>query len=149
MRFIGIDPGANGGIAWVRGNESEAVAIQHLTERLAWEYIAAMEDGETIARIEKVSAMPGNGVTGMFRFGQSYGFLRGCLVASGIPFDEVTPQRWQKEFGLIVKGKISQTEKKNRNKAKAQQLFPQMASLTITHAKADALLIAEYARRTH
>lgn len=90
------------------------------------------------ALLEKVHAMPGQGVTSMFTFGKGYGFLRGCLSSGGIPFDDVTPQAWQKALGCLTKGD------KNVSKAKAQQLFPH---LKITHATADALLIGEYLRR--
>lgn len=73
-----------------------------------------------------------------FRFGQSYGFLRGVLVACRVPFDQVTPAKWQRNLGCLSKGD------KNVTKAKAQELWPE---LRITHAIADALLIAEYGRR--
>jgi hypothetical protein len=62
------------------------------------------------------------------------------LTGEEFPFEEVSPQKWQKAMGCMTKGD------KNVSKAKAQQLFPQ---LKITHAIADALLIAEYARRTY
>jgi len=92
-----------------------------------------------------VNAMPGQGVTSMFSFGRSYGFLRGCLVALGIPFDDVTPGKWQKALGLTRANKDeSITSKKNRHKQRAQQLFPH---LKITHAIADATLLCEFGRR--
>jgi hypothetical protein len=77
------------------------------------------------------------GVTSAFTFGQSYGFLRGILAASKIPFIEVSPQKWQREMGCMTKGN------KNVTKQAAQQRWPK---LKITHANADSLLIAEYAR---
>jgi hypothetical protein len=67
-----------------------------------------------------------------------------ALIASGVPFEAVTPGKWQKEFGLLAKKGETKTAKKNRHKARAQELFP---DLKITHATADALLIAEYGRR--
>ena len=73
-----------------------------------------------------------------FTFGQSYGFLRGMLIASEVPFDEVLPVKWMTKLSCRTKGN------KNITKAKAQQLFPE---LKITHAIADALLIAEYCRQ--
>ena len=80
----------------------------------------------------------------MFKFGQSYGALEALIVASGIPLERVTPVVWQRAFGLLRKKGETQVEKKNRHKARAQELFP---SIGITHAIADALLLAEYARR--
>ena len=79
------------------------------------------------------------GATGTFTFAQGYGFIRGVLITIGIPFEDVTPQAWQKTLGCLTRGD------KNVSKAKAQQLFPQLPR--ITHAIADALLIAEYGRR--
>ena len=152
MIYIGIDPGKNGGIAWMHGKHIEIAADNRAvkmpqTEQDLWQAIAKLEDTGCRAIIEKVSARPDQGVSSMFRFGQSYGSLRMALIAAGIPFDEVTPQKWQKELGLIRTNKNeSNTDKKNRHKAKAQQLFPEMK---VTHAIADALLIAEYCRRVH
>lgn len=145
MIFIGIDPGASGGIAciWESGN-AEAWKMPE-TERDAFECVEQFGHWPSFAIIEQVSAMPGNGVSGMFRFGQSYGFLRGLLVSTSIPFDQVRPVVWQKKLGIPPRGKKSQVEHKNILKSRAQQLFP---NVKITHATADALLLAEYARRT-
>ena len=114
------------------------------TERDAWDIMnfrSRPSEDHVKAYIEKVHSMPKQGVASSFKFGRSYGFLRGILVASQIPFEAVTPQVWQRGFSL-PKGKG--TAKKNAHKARAQELFP---SLRITHAIADALLIAEYGRR--
>lgn len=145
MIFLGIDPGASGGIAIIGGSYADAVPVPD-TERDLWEKIRAVSvvrdatgsGGRFFAIIERVHSMPKQGVASSFKFGQSYGFLRGLLVASGIPFEEVAPQKWQKELGCLSRGD------KNVTKARAQQLFP---GLKITHATADALLLAEYARR--
>jgi crossover junction endodeoxyribonuclease RuvC len=152
--FIGIDPGNSGSIAviddstgtvdFMKCKETESDLFRFLSDEIC--DCPATLNMFGFALIERVSSMPGQGVSSTFKFGQSYGFLRGILIASGIPFEEVTPQKWQKVFGLIRKSKAeSNTDKKNRHKAKAQQLFP---SVKITHANADALLIAEYCRRT-
>jgi len=82
--------------------------------------------------------MPGQGVASSFKFGQGYGSLEMALTAAGIPFERVTPQKWQKALGCLTKGQ------KNVSKRKAQELFPTMK---VTHATADALLIAEWGRR--
>ncbi len=113
------------------------------TERDIWETILSLKnwrDRPAKAIIERVHAMPGQGVTSMFTFGQGYGSLRMALIASGIPFEEVTPQRWQKEMACLTQGD------KNVSKAKAQQLFP---TVKVTHAISDALLIAEWNRRSN
>jgi crossover junction endodeoxyribonuclease RuvC len=82
--------------------------------------------------------MPKQGVTSAFTFGKGYGALLMALTAAGIPFETVTPQRWQKALGCLSKGD------KNVTKRKAQQLWPH---ITWTHNTADAALIAEYGRR--
>ncbi len=74
----------------------------------------------------------------MFKFGASYGFLKGLLVGMQIEFEEVTPQKWQKAMGCMTKGD------KNVSKSAAQRLFPREK---VVHATADAMLIAEFCRR--
>ena len=78
------------------------------------------------------------GVKSAFTFGQGLGRLEMALTAAGIPFERDRPQAWQKEMKCMSGGD------KNITKRRAQELFP---SLKITHANADALLIAEYGRR--
>lgn len=95
--------------------------------------------------LEKVHAMPGQGVTSTFKFGQSYGALRMAVIAAGLPLEEVTPRKWQPAIGVSSKKCETKTAHKNRLKARAQELFP---GLTITHATADALLLAVYGLRT-
>lgn len=79
------------------------------------------------------------GSVGTFTFGQNYGFLRGCLRTVGIEFEEVRAQDWQMVLGCRTRGD------KNISKAKAQQIFP---TVKCTHAISDALLLAEFGRRT-
>jgi len=142
MTILGIDPGASGGIAIV-GVVTEAVKMPD-TERDLIELVREYARQADRAVIERVSAMPGNGVAGMFKFGMSYGALRMALIAVGIPFEAVTPAKWQSGLGVPKRGGKTKTQHKNVLKAKAQELFP---ALKITHATADALLIAEWGRR--
>lgn len=153
--IIGIDPGKSGGIVSM-SSDGTTVCIYEKMPATESDIVSLMEDanaggsGFSFAYIEKVQAMRGKdgrkqGVTSAFNFGHNYGFLRGCLHTAAIPFEEVLPAKWQKAFGLIRTSKTETiTQKKNRHKAKAQQLFP---NIKITHAIADALLIAEYGRR--
>lgn len=146
MTIIGIDPGKAGGIAWIRDGD---VAVEKMPETLKdlwdlFEHITAetapiYRHKETYAVIEKVSSSPQQGVVSAFTFGNGYGHLEMALTASNVPFRRITPQVWQKEMKCLTGGN------KNVSKARAQELFP---SLKITHATADALLIAEYARIT-
>jgi hypothetical protein len=160
--YLGIDPGASGGLTAIRRPVGPPIT-QSMPATLAdaWEWInnfsgVKFPDG-VFAVIEQVQGYMGgpDGQKGggssngraMFTFGQSYGSLLMALTAAGIPFETVTPQRWQR--ALLIpprKKKTGETRAafKNRLKAKAQALFPQ---LRVTLATADSLLIAEYCRR--
>lgn len=157
MIIIGADPGTSGALAFLRTvSLSNAVGIGTVrlsaSERDLCDWLSSiLIDGDSQetahAYLERVSASPGAGVSGMFRFGQSYGALRMLLTAHHVPFDLVQPLKWQQAMGCARPAgqpKESQTAHKNRTKARAQQLFPE---LRITHAIADAILIAEYGRR--
>jgi Holliday junction resolvasome RuvABC endonuclease subunit len=87
------------------------------------------------AYLEQVHSSPQMGVVSSFTFGNGFGHLEMALTAAGIPFERVRPQVWQKAMGCMTKGD------KNVSKRKAQELFP---SMKVTHATADALLIASY-----
>jgi len=91
-----------------------------------------------VATIEKVHAMPKQGVTSSFTFGKNFGFLIGLLTAIQVPFKFVTPQQWQKGMQCLTKGD------KNISKAAAQRLW---SKVKVTHSIADSMLIAEYGRK--
>lgn len=139
MIYIGIDPGVNGGIAWL-GNGLTPIAIKMPeTETDILDTLREIKrEGECIAVLERVHAMPKMGVASMFEFGRGFGALKMALIACEIPFDLVTPQTWQKAMSCLTGGD------KNVSKRRAQELFP---SLKITHAIADSLCIAAYASR--
>jgi crossover junction endodeoxyribonuclease RuvC len=140
--YLGVDPGASGALALVDEHGGH-VATCRLSETLA-DVAAWLEHrrglhGIAFATLERVGAFPGQGVSSMFKFGQSAGFLEGLLVALRIPYALVGPSVWQTKMNCRTGGD------KNVSKAAAQRLWPHVA---ITHATADALLIAEYTRRT-
>lgn len=141
--FIGIDPGKSGGIAFAFDGNYDAIKMPATLADVFSELVNATCDATAL--IEKVGPMPKQGVKSMFSFGENYGALQMVLTALGCPWDLVTPAKWQKEFGLYGK-KLEGTAKKNAHKAVAQRLFP---TVKVTHATADALLIAEYCRRKH
>ena len=116
MLIIGIDPGINGAICLFKDgkivdvfempkmavgkkNKSQVNGSQIFNEIKK----AIVEEDKTkiIAVIEQVSAMPGQGVTSMFNFGQSFGVLKGIFSAMQIPMDFVSPVKWKKFFNLI------------------------------------------------
>lgn len=147
--IIGIDPGLSGGIAFIWKDCNRDTYKMPATESDLYDLLntASGFEGPVMAYVEKVNAGPKMGSSASFKFGQNVGAIRMACIAACIPLEYVSPQKWQKEFGLIVKGRglgQGDTDKKNRNKARAQELFPE---LKITHAIADALLIAEYGRR--
>lgn len=141
--YIGIDPGKLGGIAVVVSNKDPWACKMPDTERDIYDTIYSLREWcglPSVACIEWVHSMPSQSAQSGFTFGMGYGGLRMALIAAGIPFAEVTPRKWQGALSCLTGGD------KNISKAKAQQLFP---SLKITHAIADALLIAEWGRRQH
>lgn len=141
MLYIGVDPGQSGAIAVVDQVGDVQFIKSSETERDLYDFVCQYTPWtkSCFAYIERVHSMPKQGVASSFKFGQSYGFLRGLLISSGIGFEEVSPVKWQTAMGCRSGGD------KNVTKSRAQQLFP---NVKITHANADALLIAEYARRT-
>lgn len=140
--YLGIDPGASGAIvaleiggevvSLIKNSETPADVAAWLREQVS--------DKRAYAFIEKVHAMPQQGVSSTFKFGTSYGFLVGLLVANQVQYHEVTPQVWQREMHCLSKGD------KNRTKQAAQARFPLQK---VTHAIADALLIADLCRHVH
>lgn len=152
--YIGIDPGASGGLAVIRKTEGKyaATAIKMPdTPRDIWDWIRQGSSTNTFAVIEKVGGfVKGNPVPGsaMFNFGKGAGWLEMALIGAWIPYEEAMPQKWQKALGIPPKKKDeTKTAWKNRLKKKAQQLFPTLEAGSITLATADALLIATYCQR--
>lgn len=156
MIYIGIDPGKNGGIAVINDKFPKPVNI------MVYKYsdddlidvidvctrgsaIAVHRDEEIKCVLEKVNAMPGQGVVSMFNFGQNFGFIQGVLKAYEIPFELVPPQKWKKEFSV--------TSDKNTSIEVCKRLFPNVNLKATPRCKkdhdgmAEALLMAEYARR--
>jgi crossover junction endodeoxyribonuclease RuvC len=143
MIFIGIDPGKSGALVALRddGSISSFIKGDETEHDIAfWLRASAAGGNGVVATLERVGAMPGQGVSSTFKFGQSFGFLKGILTALAIPYCEVGPVKWQNAMSCRTGGD------KNVSKSAAQRLWPDKK---ITHAIADALLIAEYGRRTH
>jgi len=143
---LGIDPGESGGmVGLLKENDGLIVDriftfykgqsdldIAEAIEDMAWRIDSCV--------IEKLHAYPVRGSIGNFKLGRHYGMLRAFLTAFGVDYKEATPQKWQRAMGCLTGGN------KNVTKKKAQELFP---DVKVTHAIADALLLAEYARRIH
>lgn len=147
MIYIGIDPGEKGGISAIDENGNvvccEIMSRDGLIRNC--KNIINISNGSVIACVEKVNAMPGQGVTSMFSFGKSAGFIEGVLETLGIGYQLVTPQKWKKEFSLIKTGK-------NMSIKVCQKLYPNQNLIPERHRKesdgmAESLLMATYAKR--
>ncbi len=132
---LGIDPGLSGGAALLASGVLIKV-FKTPENELDWihEIRECKTFGSVTAVIEDVHAMPFNGSIANHKLGRSYGFWRSALFCLGLPFTAVSPQRWKRHFGLIGKPK-------NADKDLAKSLFP---DYKITHAVADAILLAQY-----
>lgn len=142
MTYIGIDPGKKGAMAIIRG-PGDYTLVPFDNEAYNRELLRV---DNALCALERVGAMPGQGVTSMFSFGENYGFIQGLLTANAIPYELVTPQRWKKAFEV--------TGDKNTSIAVAKRLFPGVSLRRTVQSRkdddgmAEALLLAEYARRT-
>jgi hypothetical protein len=144
--YIGIDPGVSGGIAVIDDDRDVKLQkLEGLTERDIWRYLAYHEGAKCV--IERLANMaapqngrPGRGSKANWSLSGSYHQLRMALIAAGIAFHAETPAKWQLAMCCRTKGD------KNLTKAKAQQLYP---GERITHATADALLLATYCKQHH
>jgi len=141
--MIGIDPGKSGGMVKLDDGTGQVIRTDkfadmtdHDTAEALREYALDIEPDRAI--IEQVHSMPKQGVASTFKFGRHFGFLIGLLTGLKIPYELVTPQKWQKALSCRTGGD------KNVSKAAAQRLWPDERW---THAIADAALIAEYGRR--
>lgn len=152
VAYIGVDPGVSGGWAVVdaagsvvltmkMGDGPSEIAQQPQTckERVL---LVCGSVYDLRAVVERVHSSPQMGVASAFTFGKNVGAILAALTAHRIPVDEVPPKTWQKVMGVVYPQ--GRPRDKNVTKRRAQQVFP---SLTVTHAIADALLLAEFARR--
>lgn len=156
--FLGVDPGRGGGAAWLVFSANKIVRTDWLTFVDTESFIASYFDDDerhdvTYCVIEKVHSMPKQGVKSSFTFGYYAGFVRGIVCAHSIPFQEVLPRKWQKGLGLRAKIKgEAKSQWKRHLLQQAQNLLPAFEwPDTRKHqlAVADAVLMAEYARRVY
>lgn len=144
--YIGIDPGASGGITVIDG-VSVTVHPMPDTEAGIWSLLGSYRDTTAVVVIERVGGyVAGNPTPGsaMFNFGSNYGGLRMALVAAGVPFVAVVPQRWQAAFGIGRPRDEKEYAFKSRLVARARELFPRVK---INRDPADSVLLCEYCRR--
>ena len=154
MLIFGIDPGISGAISIFKNNKFVEVLdmptmidgkknkrqvngaqFAHIIKEYSNGY-----DGEMSVIVEQVNAMPGQGVTSMFNFGQSFGVIKGVCSALNIPIYFVRPLKWKKYFDLLK-------THKDASRTKAIQIYPHISdkiSRKKDSNKADAILIASY-----
>ena len=159
MFIIGIDPGISGSICFFKdGKILEVIEMPVMTEgkknkkqvngaQIYNEFLKRInkKDDEVRVVIEQVSAMPGQGVTSMFNFGQSFGILKGICSAMQLPMFFVRPAKWKKYFNLI-------NSQKDASRTRAIEIFPYFStqlSKKKDSNKADAILIASFYYETH
>ena len=160
MLIIGIDPGISGSICFFNdGKIIDVVEMPTMIEgkknkkqvngaQIFYEISLRIKDikRENIkVVIEQVSAMPGQGVTSMFNFGQSFGILKGICSAMQLPMYFVRPAKWKKYFNLI-------NSEKDASRTKAIEVFPYFSSELSRKKdsnKADAILIASFYYETY
>ena len=135
MLFCGIDPGRTGAIAYF-DQYGKFLWVDDFEN--CFSSLASNCGTMKCAYLEEVHAMPGQGVSSTFSFGENFGWWKGVLQAFGIPFKTIRPQDWQK--GLVPK-RGTLTEKPSL--AVARQLYPEAPlNLKKHHNRADAILIA-------
>lgn len=160
--FIGVDPGASGGIAVILGahvedQTVEVQAIGNLTIHQLWQQFDALGQTDCVAVLEQVGGFIPKTSAGyeggsyargshMFTFGSWYGRLQMALTGAGIPYQQIVPRVWQRALGMKRDKGETDSKWKGRLKAKALELYPRVK---VTLATADALLMAEYCRRKH
>ena len=155
MLIIGIDPGITGSICFFKdGKIIDVIEMPNMADgkknkkqvngaQIYHEIflrIKNLKKEEIKVVIEQVSAMPGQGVTSMFNFGQSFGILKGICSAMQLPMYFVRPAKWKKYFNLI-------NSEKDASRTKAIEVFPYFSSNLSKKKdsnKADAILIASY-----
>ena len=160
MFIIGIDPGISGAICFFENgkiieiidmpimndgkkNKKQVNGAQIYNE--IHEQIKNIPKHEINVVLEQVSAMPGQGVTSMFNFGQSFGVIKGICAAMRLPLHFVRPAKWKKYFNLL-------NSEKQASRTKAIEIFPEISNKLSKKKdinKADAILIASFFNNTH
>ena len=160
MLIIGIDPGISGSICFFEdGKILDVIEMPTMTEgkknkrqvngaqiyNEIFKRVKKNDEKNIRVIIEQVSAMPGQGVTSMFNFGQSFGILKGICSAMRLPMYFVRPTKWKKYFNLI-------NSEKDASRTRAIEIFPYFSSQLSKKKdsnKADAILIASFYYETY
>ncbi len=157
MKIIGVDPGLSGAIAILEdkkvlgifdmpvmseGKKNKRQLNSALLVSLLRENI--IDNDEVAVVVEQVNAMPGQGVTSMFNFGQTFGAIKGICAALNLPIFFVRPSKWKKHYELINSSKDS-------SRTKAIEMYPKLSNQLAKKKdvnKSDAILIARFFSET-
>ena len=157
MKIIGIDPGLSGAIAILEDNKVlnifdmpvMAEGKKNKRQLNSAQLVNIIRDNtasidEVAVVVEQVNAMPGQGVTSMFNFGQTFGAIKGVCAALNLPIFFVRPSKWKKHFELINSSKDS-------SRTKAIEMYPSLSNQLTKKKdvnKSDAILIARFYSET-
>ena len=157
MKIIGIDPGLSGGIAVLENNKVLSIfdmpvmseGKKNKRQLNSAQLVKLIKDNiskneEVSVVVEQVNAMPGQGVTSMFNFGQTFGAIKGVCSALSLPIFFVRPAKWKKHFELINSSKDS-------SRTKAIEMYPSLSNDLAKKKdvnKSDAILIARFYSET-
>ena len=168
--YIGIDPGQQGAVTLIEDITKDKITIYDMPllpqkgidgKELHNLFLSIKRDYKSIfCVLEKAQAMQGQGSVGGFNYGVGYGKILSSLEVNQIPFQEVHPMRWKKEFGITSKRgktepKMTVAEKKQLSLGIALKLFPKQSHFFHTErgklldGRVESWLLAEYARRIH
>ena len=153
MKIIGIDPGLSGAIAILENNKIKELfempvmpeGKKNKRQLNSAQLVKLLKDNfdkkeEISVVVEQVNAMPGQGVTSMFNFGQTFGAIKGICAALGLPIFFVRPAKWKKHFELI-------NSSKDASRTKAIEMYPAISDQLSKKKdvnKSDAILIARF-----
>ena len=157
MIIIGIDPGLSGAIAILQNKKVQSIfdipvmseGKKNKRQLNSAQMVKIIKDNisnieETVVVVEHVNAMPGQGVTSMFNFGQTFGAIKGVCAALELPIFFVRPSKWKKHFELINSSKDS-------SRTKVIEMYPSLSSQLAKKKdvnKSDAILIARFYTET-
>ena len=157
MKIIGIDPGLSGAIAVLENNKVlnmfdmpvMSEGKKNKRQLNSAQLVSLLKDNmehneEIVVVVEQVNAMPGQGVTSMFNFGQTFGAIKGVCAALELPVFFVRPSKWKKHFELINSSKDS-------SRTKAIEMYPALSNQLAKKKdvnKSDAILIARFYSET-
>ena len=157
MKIVGIDPGLSGAIAIIEDNKVVGIfdmpvmaeGKKNKRQLNSAQLVNIIKDNikmneEIVVIVEQVNAMPGQGVTSMFNFGQTFGAIKGVCAALKLPIFFVRPSKWKKHFELINSSKDS-------SRTKVIEMYPSLSNQLAKKKdvnKSDAILIARFYSET-